>query len=114
MARRQQKYADQHIQVKESMQYFCVNDKVYVKITRGEDESWQERVVEKAVSPATYLVKIRNAVLFAHVDHLWQRLTTASRLLLQDEDFIPSQDHHQHNEHITRENGKITDVATLA
>lgn len=70
MAGRQQQYADQHIQVRESMQYFCVNDKVYVRTTRGETESWQERVVEKAVSPATYLVKVGNAVHFTHVDHL--------------------------------------------
>ncbi|XP_042149464.1 uncharacterized protein K02A2.6-like [Ixodes scapularis] len=56
MADRQQRSADQLNQQRGPAEFFCVNEKVYVKTTRCEAESWQEGIVEQVVSPATYLV----------------------------------------------------------
>lgn len=79
MADRQQRSADQLNQQRGPAEFFCVNEKVYVKTTRGEVESWQEGIVEQVVSPATYLVRVKDNVRFTHADHLRKRWCMAPR-----------------------------------
>ncbi|XP_042142263.1 uncharacterized protein LOC121833204 [Ixodes scapularis] len=79
MAYRQQRSADQLNQQREPAEFFCVNEKVYVKTTRGEAESWQEEIIEQVASPATYLVRVKDNVRFTHSDHLQKRWCIAPR-----------------------------------
>ncbi|XP_064485936.1 uncharacterized protein K02A2.6-like [Ornithodoros turicata] len=77
MADRQKRNTDRRNCERGPADLFSVNDKVFVKTTRGEAESWQEGIIEQVVSTATYLVRVGCHVRFTHADHLRKRRAMA-------------------------------------
>ncbi|XP_054272751.1 uncharacterized protein LOC128993023 [Macrosteles quadrilineatus] len=66
----------QEILVKKANKYrgqaraFEVGAAVYVRTVRNEKVNWQPGIINKVISPVTYLVKVEGRIRFVHADHL--------------------------------------------